>query len=340
MAASRRHLLISPLCALSLLALPCLAQAQDPATDPSAGSPRTAARSRPKLAPEERWTERLLSLPGGVVLRTEARRVDGRWERRDKRDRRQVDPIPQGAVLGQRTLDSALDELRERRREQRLAAAGERVPLAAWMLQTGLYAEALAELDRAFDEDPDCAAARELLASEQLPLGLPRADLDSVAGLNVLLDYGSRSTASLQELVVLRLEHTPLSAQRELLPLLERGLVDNNPVRREFSARALRRLFPGLAVPALTRRSVLDQSSDVRREAALALGDAGDEAVIDPLCRALESRNSIVRTHAAEALGLAGFAAAVEPLSLRLATLAPGGGGGSLAPRGTIFVGR
>jgi hypothetical protein len=298
------------------------------------------ATSQDRVPPEARWKERLLTLQGGLVIRTEARLLDGAWERRDRKDRREVEALPDGVVISHRTLDHALDELRDRRRELRLAEGAERVPLADWMLETGLYTEALGELDKAFDEDPDCLAARELLSRDDLPLGLPAHKVDDIVSLAGLVDYGSRSPASLQEFVVIGLREVPLATQRELLPLLENGLSHESPVHRQFCARALRRLFPGVATNPLTVRAVVDRSPDVRREAALALADSGDEAVIEPLARALESSNSIVRTHAAEALGFAGFPAAVEPLSLRLASLAPGGSGGALAPRGTIFVGR
>ena len=297
------------------------------------------------IDPRSRWAERLLTLPGGVVLRAQARLLDGRWQRRERDDHRAVDVLPAGAVLAERSLADALDELAERRRAARTAEAGERVPLVDWMLEVGLYTEALGELDRAFAEDPDCAEALALLARPDLPIGLPAHDLADDASLAALVDYGARSPVSLQERVLIALARAPLASQRSLLPRLEQGLLDAQPVRRLFCARALRRLFPGSELKALTRRAVLDTSEGVRQQSALALADSGEDSVIAPLALALDSESALVRTHAAEALERVGLVAAVEPLALRLATLGPGsgrgsGGGGGSRPRGTLFVGR
>jgi len=298
-------------------------------------APRAAA---PRIDSRSRWEQRLLTLNGGLVLRGKARLLGEAWELKSGAEG--VRSVPALAVVADRTVTDAKAEVITRRRDVLRAKAGERVPLAEWMLSVGLYTEALAELSDALDEQPDCPEVLALLARDGLPLAVPAVDLSTGEGQAVLLDYGARSPASLQELTILALDETPLKARRDLLTSLESGLSSKEPVRREFSARALRRLFAGSAVRPLTVRTILDSSDDVRREAALALRDTGEESVIEPLARALESEHSTVRTHAAEALGMTGFAAAVEPLALRLSTLAPTGGGGSLAPRGTIFVGR
>lgn len=306
---------------------------------PVAKKAQAAGTSPPARDARARWAERLLSLPGGAVLRTDARLVDGAWERRG-RDRQPLSVLDAQLVQADRSVEDALDELRQRRASLRMTEGAERLPLAVWALETGLYTEALHELDRVLLHEPDCVAVLELLASDGLPLQLPPHDLDTPAGLELLLEYGGRSPPSLQELTVLGLARAPLAVQRQLEPRLAAGLEDRNAITRQFSARALRRVFPGSALTQLTRRAVIDVSEEVRIQAALGLGDSGEEAVIEPLARALASENSQVRTHAAEALGLAGFPAAVEPLSLRLASLKPQGGGGSFAPSGTLFVGR
>ena len=56
------------------------------------------------------------------------------------------------------------------------------------------------------------------------------------------------------------------------------------------------------------------QSSDVRRAAAEALGTIGDGRAVEPLIRALNDSDWLVRRKAAEALGTIGDGRAVEPL--------------------------
>jgi hypothetical protein len=281
--------------------------------------------------------KRLLTLQGGLVLRGTTRFELGRWSW--KRDGEWT-PLPLGAVVSARTEKEALAELSKRRQPLRKAAAALRVPLVEWMLQTGLYTEALGELDRMLGEAPDDPAVLALLARNDLPVRVPAWSSGDAESMKALLDYAARSPASLQEMVVRELEPLPLAELRELQPLLTAGLTSRESQRRRFSVLALRRLFPGFSVNELTRRAVLDPVEEVRVQSALALRDTGEESVIDPLARALGSSSSVVRTHAAQSLGLTGFAAAVEPLALRLMTLAPSGGGGQVAPRGTIFVGR
>jgi len=281
--------------------------------------------------------QRLLTLHGGLVVRGTTRADDGRWSW--KRDGAWVD-LPLGAVVSVRDEDDARAELSVRRRELRKAAPAERVPLVEWMLETGFYTEGLGELDRMLAEGPDDPATLSLLDRDDLPVRVPRLGTEESGDVAGLLDYAARSPASLQELVVRELSRLPLAERRSLQPQLTAGLVSRESLRRRFSALALRRLFPGFSVDELTRRAVLDPADEVRIQAALALRDTGEESVVDPLARALASTSSTVRTHAAQSLGLTGFAAAVEPLALRLSTLSPGGGGGQVAPRGTIFVGR
>ena len=305
------------------------------AMTPAAAAPQVASDDHQPIA------QRLLTLHGGLVVRGTTRADDGRWSW--KRDGSWVD-LPLGAVVSVRDEDDARVELSQRRSKLRKAAPAQRVPLVEWMLKTGFYTEGMAELDRMLAEDPDDPATLGLLDRDNLPVRVPSlgGDASGTGGGEVadLLDYAARSPASLQELVVRELSHLSLSERRSLQPRLAAGLVSPESLRRRFSALALRRLFPGFSVDELTRRAVLDPAEEVRIQAALALRDTGEESVVDPLARALASASSTVRTHAAQSLGLSGFAAAVEPLALRLSSLKPGGAGGQVAPRGTIFVGR
>jgi HEAT repeat protein len=107
---------------------------------------------------------------------------------------------------------------------------------------------------------------------------------------------------------------------------------------RAAAARGLGRDFPGEELEGLCVQSVLDASAEARLEAALALGRAGEPAVIVPLVRALASQRGAVRENAIEALGRSGYPAAVEPLIEHLANLESGRTG--RAPAANVFVGR
>jgi hypothetical protein len=321
--------------AASVVALLCCPGSSVLAQQADTGQPTTTAEEDQGGVKPIR--KRLLTLRGGMVVRGSTRQDDGRWSWKKGGDWL---PLPLGAVVSARAENEALGELSDRRRPLRKATAAERVPLVSWMLTTGLYSEALGELDRLLAESPDEPGVLALLDRRDLPVRAPSWNAADESSLEALLDYAARSPASLQELVVRQLAALPLAERRDLQPLLAARLGRSQALGRRFCALALRRLFPGFSVEELTRRAVLDPVEEVRVQAALALRDTGEESVIDPLARALGSASSTVRTHAAQSLGLSGFAAAVEPLALRLTTLKPGGGGGQLAPRGTIFVGR
>lgn len=290
----------------------------------------------PAVAPASA-DESLLTLTSGLVLRGEARAVEGGWELVQATGTRH---LPAGAVVAVAEADAVERDWHDRRRALRRAPAAERVPLAAWALEVGLYGQALEELDRILDEAPDEPGALALLTRPDLPVRVPALEPPGAAGVPALLDYAARCPASLQELVVARLAELPLVEQRGLPERLADELVHAESNRRRFAALALRRLYPGLSLRALTRATLVDPAEPVRVQAALALGDSGDEAVVDPLARLLESDSATLRTRAAAALGLTGQLAAVEPLALRLAAARPSAGGSPLAPRGTIFVGR
>ncbi len=135
-------------------------------------------------------------------------------------------------------------------------------------------------------------------------------------------------------------EAEPAPADEDLLALLGAELHAASAARRAFAAHALRRLGPGERLEPLLRRCALDPAPAVRREAALALRAAGDEAVVLPLVRALGSSSRVVRVHAAESLGNAGLPAAVPALVNHLTHLAAGSGPGPAPVTAHLVVGR
>ncbi len=318
------------------------------APDPNlalAGPPAVAPQNQaaaPRSGPDDTETrERLLKLVSGQVLRGSSRKVDGQWE---IRQRKGWTRLPEQMVA-----TSFLEREVLREQKQRRASVGRNdmdawLGVAAWELDAGLYDEGLRDLDRVLEDDPDHMGALLLLANPRLPFGLPRGEDGGPASLSTLLDYGGQAPRAIQELVVRELSHRKGSELQQSLMKkeLSRRLRSPKPSQRVFATLACRRLFPtGLALQELLRRSLVDPSADVRTGAALALRDTGEEGLMLPLVRALESSSSVLRTHAARSLGTMGFAAAVAPLATRLATLRTAAGGdGWTAPASHIFVGR
>jgi hypothetical protein len=357
-----RHAILAAFCALSL-ATGAAAQASAPESESAA-----QAKADAKVA------RRLLHVHGGGVLRDESRWVDDHWE--VKRDGGWT-ALPPETIASARSEDEVLDEWRQRKADVAKHDAEARVALADWGVEQGLYKEALAQLDQVLEDDPDQAAARALLARDDLPIGLPRSDAP--------LDFAAKAPPALRELavqdVVARARAASDapgagaltsggpsaasaasaadaqaaagdvgSAEAALRVDLGQRLLDRQPGNRAMAALALRRLAEG-AEPAvsgysdaelaeLLRRSVRDVSPEVRRQAAFSLREAKDEALLIPLFKALGSRSSAIRTHAAQTMAVMGHARAVEPLVVRLLTLQPSGGDGFAAPRSNIFVGR
>lgn len=316
---------------------PCLTPAGPPAV-----APVSPQESPPRSGPDDTETrERLLRLVSGQVLRGSSRKVDDQWEVRQSKGWTRLPALMVAESLLER------DVLREQK--QRRASVGRNdmaawLGVAAWELEAGLYDEGLRDLDRVLEDDPDHMGALLLLANPRLPFGLPRGADGGPADLSTLLDYGGQAPRSIQELVIRELSQRKGSETQESLlqEELSRRLRSPKPSQRVFATLACRRLFPGgLALQELLRRSLVDPSADVRNGAALALRDTGEEGLMLPLIRALESSSSVLRTHAARSLGTMGFAAAVEPLATRLATLRTAAGGdGWTAPASHIFVGR
>lgn len=100
--------------------------------------------------------------------------------------------------------------------------------------------------------------------------------------------------------------------------------------------------MPGGALRELYRRAALDPVDEVRRGAAYAIRDLGEEGLVMPLVRALESEHGAVRTFAAESLGHMGFAAAEPALRAHLGRVgkpaAQGGGSGSGGMSGSLRI--
>ena len=322
--------LLSVLCVLALV--PVL-----PAQSAAAAAKRTLAD------PDARTARRLLYATGGGVLREESRFREGHWEvRRDG----QWTALPEGLIRGVRIEEEVLDEWRGLRSKVAKGTAEHRVTLAEWGVEQGLYKEALEQLDAVLEADPDHAGARALLERDDLPIGLPsdRAPLDVAAA----------APPALREIAIDRVVAEARQAGPEALQALHdelgRRLLERKPGERAAAALALRRLAAGAEPPVagfseaelaeLLRRSVRDVSPEVRQQAALALRDAQEEALLLPLFKALGSRSSAIRTHAAQTMAVMGQPRAVEPLIVRLLTLQPSGGDGFSAPRSNIFVGR
>ncbi len=103
----------------------------------------------------------------------------------------------------------------------------------------------------------------------------------------------------------------------DLAPLID-SLDAEAPSDRAYAASQLRRLGPVAepAVPCLVER-LSDRDWQVRREAAEALGAAGDRQAVEPLLAVLNDRDGewAVRTAAARSLGVLGDSKAVESLA-------------------------
>jgi hypothetical protein len=304
-------------------------------------------------AAEARGRAHLVHLVDGRVLRVDAREESGTWEVR--RGREWI-ALPEGAV--ERAVPER-DLLRQSRRlESELDGDPvRRVAYGDWLVREGLYAEALAELDRVLKADPDQPHALALVRRAELPVALPTRPGERAPGAAVeasapetpeareeALERFLRTAAgagpAVREICVERLRRLPETPGRPgLVERLAAELTDRNRGRRSFATLALRRLFPGREVRPLLASAILDASEEVRVGASLALRDVGDEAVILPALRALGSKNDRVRANAIGALGAMGYPAAVEPLIAHLAAIQSGGGGGTV-PHSHVFVGR
>ena len=152
-----------------------------------------------------------------------------------------------------------------------------RVAFADWLVRAELFGEALEQLDRVLEADPDQAEARALVAT--IPVALPDAvgagsDAGSSAGsndvagdgLDALLAQTARAGPAVRELAAQRLAAAPEIPG--LHPRLLRELVHQDPRRRAFATLALRRVLPGREVRPLlgTRDPRLLRRSTSRRQ--------------------------------------------------------------------------
>jgi len=326
-----------------LLAQPLEAQSVDgrvPSGRDSVSVPAAPAEET-QAGDDARVRRRLLRARGGGALRADSRFVDGHWEYRREGDRGWI-ALPDGLVQSARLESEALDDLRKRRAALGRASATALVDLSRWALDEGLYDEALRLLDDVLADAPDQADALALLRRDDLPFGLPaRADGEP----DELVQFASAAPPALREMAVARMAQLPDQAGLRAA-LLER-LVQPSAAGRASAALALRRIsadapLGDAELQELLRRAVRDVSADVRRGAALALRDAGQEGLVVPLAAALGSTSTAIRANSAEALGEMGYSAAVPALVQRLVTLPARGvdGGSYSAPRSHIFVGR
>lgn len=289
-------------------------------------------RQAAEQAPAE--TNRILHLRSGDTVRGRMRATDSGWEYLRGKEWHPVDGRLVERVELERDILAKAREL-ERHIDRRRCET--RVPYADWLLREGLLAEGLAQLDLVLEVDPDQSQARALIArlsGKIVAPGMKEAQLpDAVREASV-------APRALQELAVIALDARPeRDAVREALTA---ALGSHSQRIRAFAALGLRRIEPSAATKTLVTRAVLDGSSQVRRECALALRDVRDEAVTLPILRALGSKTPQVRENAIEALGTMNYPAAIEPLVARLGALAAssGSGGAWKAPASHIFVGR
>lgn len=197
----------------------------------------------------------------------------------------------------------------------------------------GLKAEALRELDRVLQRDPDHAGAlAELCRGSWIDLDKPREQLWREAGSR------PGQGGAVRELCLAGLRSgTSATAWRQELELsLQSPIVE----RRELALVALRRAFAGELPRQVLASAVYDPSLRVQTEAARTIRAAQDPNWILPLVRTLErSPSSSARSAAARALGIVGHRAAVEPLVARLAAPQASTGASSRVPHSHIFVG-
>lgn len=297
----------TPLTSLLVVALaaPGAYAQEDPGTRAQDAGEATAEKVGPATAEkaDEKARTHVIHLKDGRVLRVRARETDDGWQIRQGRDWMSLpaDAVERAVLEG---------DLKKAARKLERAAGKDpvrRVAYADWLIQSGLYTEALQQLDRVLGNDPDQADACALLAKNEFNLPLP-----PVEPLEAYCVFGAKGGPAVRELTATRLAaHAEVPGLREGL---RQELVASSPRRRSFATLALRRTMPGQEVQPLLQRAVLDSSRDVRVGASLALKDVNDAAVIVPVLRALDSKNERVRNNAIESLAVMNYSAAVRPL--------------------------
>jgi len=291
-----------------------------------------ALRCQEVTAAEPKARNTVLHLVDGRVLRLKARELDGSWEVFSGGEWK---TLPAGAVARAKPEREVLDQAEKLRRALPRDDLVKRVAYADWLVNEGLYVEALQQLDRVLESAPDQGDALALLGRANLPLALPAVP-SGAAELGGYFAACARLSGAAREIAVQRLAGAPEIGG--LRPALNQELVDRSPARRSFATLALRRMFPGSEAEGLISRAVLDASPEVRQGASLALRAFENPTVIEPALRAMGSKNAEVRENAIEALGTMEYREAVEPLYNHLVALQSGGRSG--APRVHIFNGR
>jgi len=318
------------LCSTSLAQDP-VSLAQDPVTTGDDGAQTTVAVEKSK--------KRILHLNGGTTIRAVTRRVDDRWEYKQKGEWRSV---PMAAVERAVAERDALKELKALQKEAGHENLEARSQAAGWALENGLLKEGLNALEVILREDPDQQAARETLTANAHRFAVPRVNPDSKPEseeVEQLLRWCAKGAATSRELGILELAR--VRDREGMQKSLSTQLFSNVVTRRSLAAVALRRLYPGQEIKPLIHRAVLDSSEDVRRQSSLALRVSDQVGVIVPVAKALSSSHPRVREQAAEALGVMGYAAAVEPLMTRLASVAAAqSSAGHSVPHSYVFFGR
>lgn len=279
---------------------------------------------------------RLLTLDDRSVLRLRSRTVDGTWQVR--RNRAWVPLMEE--VVRQRLVAEAITEADGMRRGLKKTDHTRRAELARWMADQGLYEEALVELNRVFRASPENSTALRVVREAYIPMQLSKEALASPAvALKETLIKGAGGTPAVTEIAVHRLAE--FGDRIDLRQVLEVELRVPQHKRRAFAARCLRRLFPGQLRQQLVGRALLDGFTGVREQAAFALAEGEDLAVLLPAIQALDDDHTTVRGNAVEVMGNLGFEAAVEPLMNHLLFHAAGraGGGGASGVRANLFSG-
>ena len=274
----------------------------------------------------------VLHLEGGAVVRVKARAVEGGWE------------VQQGGewkLLPAEAVERAASECALLAQADKLEGSiprgdlVQRVAYDDWLVAEGLYPEALKQIDRVLDKEPDQADALALLARARLPLAVPEVPADAAA-LEPYFVALTRLAPAAREVAIQRLKAAP--EVPGLRAALAGELVARTPLRRASAALVLRRMFPGSELEGLLGRAILDSSEDVRTSAALALRAAEVPELVSPALRAVSSKSAAVRSNAIAALGAMDYREAVEPLYEHL--LALQSGSGSKTPHTHIFVGK
>jgi hypothetical protein len=291
---------------------------------------------------------RVLFCRGGAVLRglTRPLGTSGAWEIR--RDGKWIALHP-GLVLSSemekdsekeyaRQLGAARKQAADKRSEALAKAAG-------WALKHGLLKEGIRELDGLLAKDCDLLPARNAVCAHAMRFPVPALGAETSgpalgAALDKIFAWGSEVGPALRELTVV--EMAKVRDRKAILKGLTAELGARDARRRGLASLGLRRLFPGKSVRPLILHATLDPDRDVRASTARTLAAAGDQGVILPLVRSLDSSHPTLRQRSAEALGRMQYPAAVEPLvrRLRAAAQPSAAAGGNLRPiHSYIFVG-